>query len=64
MRSKYEMYRERLEAWVGPEAIEQKFAAQLKVSCQREREPYVQWLADVQNRAMSIMALQDTGPIT
>ncbi len=53
----YEMDRERLEAWAGPEAIKQKFEAQLEERHQREREPYVQRLADLQSRAKSIMAL-------
>ncbi|MFD0465119.1 hypothetical protein ACFQY9_28015 [Microvirga aerilata] len=61
---RYQVDRERLEAWAGPEAIKQKFAAQLKESYQREREPYVQWLADLQNRATTIMGLHDTRLIT
>ncbi len=60
----YEMDRERLEAWAGPETIKQKFAAQLEERHQRDREPYVQWLADLQNRAKTIMALHGTHPIT
>ncbi len=57
----YASNRERLEAWDGPEAIKQKFAAQVEERYQREREPYVQWLADLQNRAITIMAPQVTG---
>ena len=60
----YEMDRERLEAWAGPEAIKHKFATQLEERHQRDREPYVQLLADLQNRASMIMARQNTGPIT
>jgi hypothetical protein len=60
----YEMDRERLEAWAGPEAIKHKFATQLEECHQRDREPYVQLLADLQNRASMIMARQNTGPIT
>jgi hypothetical protein len=52
----YEMDRERLEAWAGPETIKQKFAAHLEECHQRDREPYVQLLADLQNRASMIMA--------
>jgi hypothetical protein len=56
---RYEADRERLEAWAGPEAIKEKFAAQLEERHQRDREPYVQRLADLHYRTMTIMALQD-----
>ncbi len=59
----YEMDRERLEAWAGPETIKQKFAAQLEERHQRDREPYVQLLTDLQNKARTITARRNTGPI-
>jgi len=49
--------REQLQAWSGSEAIKTRFAAQLEERHQRDREPYVQWLADLQNRAKTSMAL-------
>jgi hypothetical protein len=60
----YKMDRDRLEAWEGPEAIKQRFSAQLEERHQREREPYVQRLTDLHHWIMTIMARQDTGPIT
>ncbi len=56
---RYEADRERLEAWAGPEAIKEKFAAHLEERHQRDREPYVQRLADLHYQTMTIMALQD-----
>jgi len=55
----YETDRERLEAWAGPEAIKTKFAAQLEERHQRNREPYVQRLADLQCSMIRLMTLED-----
>jgi hypothetical protein len=55
----YETDRERLQAWDGPDAIKTKFAAQLEERHQREREPYVQRLADLHCSMIRIMALED-----
>ncbi len=59
-----EIDQEKLAAGTSPDAIQEQFTAQLKESYQREREPYVQWLADLQNRATTIMGLHDTRLIT
>jgi hypothetical protein len=55
----YEMDRERLEAWDGPEPIKRTFAAQLEERRQRDREPYVQRLADLHCAMIRIMTLED-----
>jgi hypothetical protein len=54
----YEMDRERLAAWDGPKAIKMKFAAQLEERRRRDREPYVQRLADLQSSMMRFMAME------
>jgi hypothetical protein len=56
----YEMDRERLAAWDGPEAIKKRFTAQLEEHHQRDREPYVQRLADLQCSMSRIMTLEGT----
>jgi hypothetical protein len=61
---RYHSDREQLQAWVGPEAIKKRFAAQLEERHQRGRQPYVQRLADLHHRTMTIMALQNTDPVT
>jgi hypothetical protein len=58
---RYEKDREQLTAWEGPKAAKGWFAAQLENRHQREREPYVQRLSDLQHRTITIMALQDIG---
>ena len=58
---RYEKDREQLTAWQGPKAAKGRFAAQLEDRHQREREPYVQRLSDLQHRTITIMALQDIG---
>jgi hypothetical protein len=55
----YESDRERLQAWDGPDAIKRKFAAQLEEHHQRDREPYVQRLADLHCSMSRIMGLAD-----
>lgn len=59
LEAQYETDRERLQAWAGPDTIKQKFAAQLEERHQREREPYVQRLADLHCWMMRIMTLED-----
>jgi hypothetical protein len=49
---RYEKDREQLTAWEGPKAAKGRFAAQLEERHQREREPYVQRLSDLQYRAI------------
>ncbi|QRM32500.1 hypothetical protein [Microvirga sp. VF16] len=49
--------REWLAAWDGPEPIKKKFAAQLEERHQRDREPYVEQLADLHCAMMRIMTL-------
>jgi hypothetical protein len=61
---RYENDREQLTAWEGPEAAKGRFVAQLEERHQRDREPYVQRLSDLQHRTMTIMALQDIGSTT
>ena len=56
---RYEIDREQLEGWTGPEAIKKRFIAQLEERHQRHREPYVQQLANLHYRIMTLMALQD-----
>jgi hypothetical protein len=55
----YATDRERLAAWDGPEAIKTKFAIQLEERHQRDREPYVERLADLHCSMVRIMALED-----
>ncbi|MBQ0822858.1 hypothetical protein KBI52_21965 [Microvirga sp. HBU67558] len=56
---RYEGAREHLQAWEGPEAIRQHLLAQLEERHQREREPHVGRLADLQYRIMRLMAFED-----
>jgi hypothetical protein len=51
--------RERLDTWAGPEAIKTEFAAQLEERRQQAREPYLQRLADLHDRMIRIMTLED-----
>jgi hypothetical protein len=58
---RYEKDREQLTAWEVPIAAKGRFAAQLEDRHQRDREPYLQRLSDLQHRTMRIMAFQNTG---
>jgi hypothetical protein len=58
---RYEKDREQLTAWEGPKAAKGRFAAQLEQRHQRDREPYVQRLSDLQHRTITSMALHDIG---
>ena len=61
---RYEKDREQLTAWEGPKAAKGRFVAQLEERHQRDREPYVQRLSDLQHRTMRIMAFQGIGSTT
>jgi hypothetical protein len=54
---RYEKGREQLAAGEGPKAAKGQVAAQLEERHQREREPYIQRLSDLQHRTITIMAL-------
>ena len=56
----YRVHQEQLQAWTGPEAIKERFAAQIEERYQREREPYDQLLAALHHRMLAIMDFQDT----
>jgi hypothetical protein len=61
---RFEIDRKHIAAWTGPDSLQKRFGAQLEQRHQREREPYVQRLSDLQHRTMRIMALQNTGSAT
>jgi hypothetical protein len=46
--ARYQCDQEQLQGWAGPEAIKMRFAAQLAERYQRERNPYVQRLTELQ----------------
>ena len=46
---RYHSDQEQLQGWTGPEAIKMRFAAQLAERYQRERNPYVQKLSELQH---------------
>jgi hypothetical protein len=46
---RYHSDHEQLQAWAGPEAIKTRFAAQLEERYQRERNPYLQRLIELQH---------------
>ncbi len=45
--------RQKLERWSGPEVIKQRFSEQLEVRRQREREPLLRRLAELQQQIRS-----------
>jgi hypothetical protein len=47
--ARYQSEQEQLQGWAGPEAIKMRFAAQLAECYQRERNPYVQKLSELQH---------------
>ena len=47
--ARYQSDQEQLQGWAGPEAIKMRFATQLEDRFQRERNPYVQRLAELQH---------------
>lgn len=46
---RYHSDQEQLQGWAGPEAIKTRFATQLAERHQRERNPYVQKLSELQH---------------
>jgi hypothetical protein len=52
--TQYEQERGNLECWLGPDAIKQRLARELEERHGRDREPYVQRLADLHTRIMSL----------
>ncbi len=50
---------EQLQAWAGPEAIKERFAAQIEERYQRERGLYDQRLIALRDRMLAMMASQD-----
>ena len=57
---RYRVDQEQLQAWAGPEAIKERFAAQIEERYQRERGLYDQRLADLRDRMLAMMDLPDT----
>lgn len=58
---RYEIDRKHIVAWTGLGSFQKRFAAQLEERHQRDREPYVQRLSDLQHRIIASMALHDIG---
>ena len=56
---RYRVDQEQLQAWTGPEAIKERFAAQIEERYKREREPYDQLLAALHHRMLAMMNSQD-----
>ena len=56
----YRVDQEQLQAWTGPEAIKERFAAQIEERYQRARETYDQLLAALHHRMLAMMDSQDT----
>ena len=56
----YRVHQEQLQAWTGPEAIKERFAAQIEARYQRERGLYDQRLAALRHQMLAMMDLQDT----
>jgi hypothetical protein len=55
----YEEERGQLERWGGPEAVKSRLARHLEARHRQEREPYVQRLADLHQRMMSLTMFRD-----
>ena len=47
--ARHQSDQEQLQGWAGPEAIKTRFAVQLAERFQRERNPYVQKLTELQH---------------
>jgi hypothetical protein len=54
---RYQGDQEQLRAWAGSEAIKKQFAAQLKECYLRDREPYLQRLAELQQILSRIVSV-------
>ncbi len=50
----YDAERERLDHWLGPDSVKARLSAQLAEAHRQEREPYVQRLAELHQRMMSL----------
>jgi hypothetical protein len=61
---RYRVDQEQLQAWMGPEAIKERFAAQIEERYQRDRGLYDQRLAALRERMLAITGFQDTGRTT
>ena len=57
---RYRTDQEQLWAWTGPEAIKERFAAQIEERYQRERGLYDQRLAALRERMLAMTDFQDT----
>jgi len=55
----YRAHQEQLQAWAGPEAIKERFAAQIEDRYQRERGLYDQRLIALRDRILATMGSQD-----
>ena len=55
---RYRTDQEQLWAWTGPEAIKERFAAQIEERYQRERGLYDQRLATLRDRMLATMGAQ------
>ena len=58
--ARYRADQEQLQAWTGPEAIKERFSAQIEERYQRERGLYDQRLADLRDRMLAMMNFPDT----
>ena len=54
----YDGERQKLERWTGPEAVKQRFFEQLAARHQREREPLVHRLAELNQRVSSLLRFE------
>ena len=54
----YDGERQKLERWSGPVVIKQRFSEQLEVRRQREREPLLRRLAELQQQIRSTAMLK------
>jgi hypothetical protein len=52
--TQYEQERDDLECWSGPDAIKQRLTRELEERHRHDREPYVQRLAELHTRIMSL----------
>jgi hypothetical protein len=57
--TQYEDERDQLERWSGPETVKERLAGQLESRRQQDREPYVQRLAELHQRMMSLTMFRD-----
>jgi hypothetical protein len=55
----YEEERDQLERWGGPETVKERLADELESRRRQDREPYVQRLAALHQRMMSLTMFRD-----